>query len=197
MNTAYIDTLRELCSFSAGNAATGLSKLLKKKVRIAMPIIKIAYTLEEQKEFLHDTEDNMLIATLITFESGEEGIIVQTYTSKGAHKLVEVAKTGEEIYASEEFEESILLEIANLISGSLVSSLSNFIGETIEPAPPFILVGKEDKIFKDLSKRQKTTPRGAFLAQVKILIEPKDLIFSLSFIPFFNLMEKVWKIAKT
>jgi chemotaxis protein CheY-P-specific phosphatase CheC len=196
MDSAYLDTLRELCSFGGGHAATGLSKLFNRKVKIAMPLVKVAHAPNEQRELLPDAKGNILIASLIKFESGEDALLVQAYPSAEVHTLVELVSDNKEENLSKEIEDSFLMEVANLISGALVSALSNFIGEVIEPFPPFFLAGKEEKVLNNLQKRQKKNSHGAFLVQIKISIEHTNLNFDLSFIPFFDLVEKVWKIAK-
>ena len=146
MNSLEIDTLREIGSIGTGNAATALSQMLGKEVRITLPEVRIM-GYNEAIEWIGGPE--AVTAGVLVKMSGDMGgimlsvqklelvnIILETMLGKGIQSYEELA----------ELEQSALIEIGNIMISAFVTALSGLAGINVNLTVPAFAVDMQGAI---------------------------------------------------
>lgn len=139
LTDVQIDALREIGSVGAGNAATALSKLLGKKIRISVPDTRVV-RLEDVPEKLGGTEK---IITAVYFQAvgNISASILFMFQSSDALRIVDLLmdrKIGE-TRILDEFSQSALKELGNITTGCYLFAMSEFIKLTIFHSTPSLV----------------------------------------------------------
>ncbi|HHV97750.1 MAG TPA: chemotaxis protein CheC [Clostridiaceae bacterium] len=134
LSSYQLDVLKEVGNIGAGNAATALSKLLKKKITMCVPNVRIM----EFKEvsYMLENAEKPVIGVLIQIVGDFSGyiLIILEYETVGLflNNLAESTSIrfdspGEEFEFSE-MELSALKEVGNILAASYLSALSDLTG---------------------------------------------------------------------
>lgn len=139
MSNEYFDVLKELGNIGAGNATTALAQMLQCKVDMAVPQVKLL----EFKE-LGETmggEEQIMAGIYLGIEGDITGSIMFLLEKQAARhlvtKLMGMAPEGEDF---SEMEYSALKEVANIITGAYLNSLSGLTNLCIYPSVPDLCV---------------------------------------------------------
>ena len=133
-----LDVLKEVGNIGAGNAATALSTLLDKPVDMAVPKVSLL-PFEEVAERVGGSEQ-IVIAVFLRVEGESPGnlfFLIKEESAKGMLQgLLSFDEHSSDGYT--EMELSALCEIGNILTGSYLSSLADFIGLSMAPSVPAI-----------------------------------------------------------
>ena len=124
LNFLEIDTLREIGSIGTGNAATALSQLLQKEVRITMPEVRIM-GYNEAIEWIGGAEE--ITAGVLMRIGGEINGIMLSVQQMDFVNLVIESMLGHRIsdYSQlHEMESSALIEVGNIMISTFINALS-------------------------------------------------------------------------
>ncbi|MBS4217728.1 chemotaxis protein CheC [Bacillus sp. FJAT-49711] len=137
-----LDVLKEIGNIGAGNAATALSVLVGKNIDMKVPSVRIV-TFDEMLEMAggHDT---IVTAVFLRVEGDASGSMFFILPIEQATKYVQKL-TGDMSFSFEnppysEMGLSAMQELGNILSGSYLSSLSDFTGLDLYPSVPSISV---------------------------------------------------------
>ena len=128
MSSLEIDTLREIGSIGTGNAATALSQMLGKEVRITQPEVRIM-GYNEAIEWMGGPE--AVTAGVLVKMSGDMGGIMLSVQKLELVNIILEAMLGKGIQSYEELAElqqSALIEIGNIMISAFVTALSGLAG---------------------------------------------------------------------
>jgi len=133
--------LREVATTASAHGSNALSELVKAKVSLKLP--EMAEVSMDQltpkgdpSQFVMSVQSRIL--------NGLDGQILLVLEEKSAFKLVSLsysAKTGTSSGFHTEMGLSVLKEIGNVVMGSYVGALSQFINEVIVPSIPTLISG--------------------------------------------------------
>lgn len=140
MNGMGLDLLREIGSIGTGNAATSLSTLLSKGIRMTLPEVKILGYNEAIKE-LGDPEE--IVAAVLVKMSGEiNGIMLFILKLDFINEVLgQIMSNKVEDYSQlTVISMSALEEIGNIIISSYVNAMSSLSGVTIQLSVPNIAI---------------------------------------------------------
>jgi chemotaxis protein CheC len=176
------DILKEIGNVGIGNAATALSNMINKEVKIALPSLEII----PLEQFLSNESENILVS--ICKISGELlGSIVICFNKETAFPLVDMMMM-QEVGVTKKIDDmtvSAFKELINVIGGAYLDSLSSMFNFRLMPMPPSFAYGKiisiRDGIIKDL-------PEGSsevMSVKTKFMIN-NDIIFGDFFIVLNN-----------
>lgn len=135
-----MDVLKEIGNIGAGNATTALSKILDKQVDMKVPSVKILH-FEEITELFGGSEQ-VVIGIFLRVTGEAPGNMFFIITEESAKKLlrnmigIEIMNEGQ--YS--EMELSALNEIGNILAGSYLSSLADFINIQLHPSVPSLAI---------------------------------------------------------
>lgn len=127
LSKLQLDVLKEIATIGAGNAATGLSAMLNKKVGIQVPSVSVV-KLERVPEFLGGPE---VLVSAVFFEvtSSFSASMLLLFTYEESLKMSDMllGKKMGETKVLDEFAQSALKELGNISVGSYLMALSEFI----------------------------------------------------------------------
>ena len=146
LNSLEIDTLREIGSIGTGNAATSLSQLLNKEIRITLPEVHIM-GYNEAIEWIGGAE--AVTAGVLVQLGGEiNGIILSVQqmefvdlvlSSMGCQTVQEYSQLGE-------LERSALVEVGNIMISTFINALSGLADVSIKLTVPAFTVDMQGAI---------------------------------------------------
>lgn len=136
------DVLQEIGNIGAGHAATALSKLLNRKVDMTVPAVRLV-GFDEMMDIVGGP-DNVIVSVFLRIEGDAPGSMFFVLPPEQATRFVH-QMTGEATFTFDsppysEMAMSALHELGNILSGSYLSSLSDFTQLNIQPSVPSITV---------------------------------------------------------
>jgi len=140
MNSLGLDLIREIGSIGTGNAATALSSLLGKTVRMTLPDVKIL-GYNEAIKYLGDPEE--IVAAILVKMTGEiNGLMLFILKLDFINEVLTsvMQQNIEDYYQLNVLETSALEEIGNIIISSYVNAMSSLSDVTINLLVPDIAV---------------------------------------------------------
>ena len=136
MNLQELDVMREIGSIGTSHAATSLSKMLQKEIRITIPQVNIL-GYEEAVDRIGDMEQ-IVAATLVKMSGDVDGLMLFLFNLDFANTVLE-KMMGESYKGFEEMDElarSALTEIGNIIICSYINAFSQLVNVDIELSVP-------------------------------------------------------------
>ena len=136
LNLQELDVMREIGSIGTSHAATSLSKMLQKEIRITIPQVNIL-GYEEAVDRIGDMEQ-IVAATLVKMSGDVDGLMLFLFNLDFANTVLE-KMIGESYKSFEEMDElarSALTEIGNIIICSYINAFSQLVNVDIELSVP-------------------------------------------------------------
>ena len=146
LNFLEIDTLREIGSIGTGNAATALSQLLQKEVRITMPEVRIM-GYNESIDWIGGAEE--ITAGVLMRIGGEiNGIMLSVQQLDFVNLVLEsmLGHTVKDYMGLHEMECSALIEVGNIMISTFINALSGLAGIGINLTVPAFTVDMQGAI---------------------------------------------------
>ena len=146
LNFLEIDTLREIGSIGTGNAATALSQLLQKEVRITMPEVRIM-GYNEAIEWIGGAEE--ITAGVLMRIGGEINGIMLSVQQMDFVNLVLESMLGhgvKDYMELHEMESSALIEVGNIMISTFINALSGLAGISLNLTVPAFTVDMQGAI---------------------------------------------------
>ncbi len=136
MNLQELDVMKEIGSIGTSHAATSLSKMLQKEIRITIPQVTIL-GYEEAVDRIGDMEQ-IVAATLVKMSGDVDGLMLFLFNLDFANtvleKMIGVSYSGFE--TMDELANSALTEIGNIIICSYINAFSQLVNVDIELSVP-------------------------------------------------------------
>lgn len=133
LSMIQLDALKEVSNIGAGNAATALSMLLNKKVDMSVPSVNVV-RLEDVVEATGETE---VAGTVVRVLGDIAGNILLVFEEDTVKKIIGKL-IGSEESVNSEMGQSVLCEIANIISASYMNSIAQLTNLAIAPSVPAV-----------------------------------------------------------
>lgn len=136
MNLQELDVMKEISSIGTSHAATALSKLLQKEIRITIPEVSILGYEETVDKIGHIEE--LVAATLVRMSNEVNGLMLFIFKKDLANAVLEKL-VGVHIESFEELDEltfSALEEVGNIIICSYVNAFTQLVGVEIDLSVP-------------------------------------------------------------
>ena len=146
LTSLEIDTLREIGSIGTGNAATALSQMLGKEVRITLPEVRIM-GYNEAIEWIGGPE--AVTAGVLVKMSGDVGGIMLSVQKLELINFILETMLDQGIRGYEELQElqqSALIEVGNIMISAFVTALSGLAGININLTVPAFAVDMQGAI---------------------------------------------------
>lgn len=141
IDSIKLDVLREIGNIGAGHAATSLSKLLNKKIDMKVPDVQIV-TFDEMMEMAGGA-DNIVAGVFLRIEGDVPGSMFFILPLEQATKFVQDMIGDTSVNFALPYDElsiSALQELGNILSGSYLSSLSDFTQLSLYPSVPALAI---------------------------------------------------------
>ncbi len=121
-----LDVFREIGSIGAGNAATALSSLLGNKVSISVPVLQIINVNDICK--ILGGPEKQIVGILVKMTHDIRGILLFLLDFDSAKMLIGalLSSAPDCLLNLSEIDKSALIEVANILAGSYISSICSF-----------------------------------------------------------------------
>jgi len=169
-----LDVLKELGNIGAGNAATSISLMLGKKIKITVPSAEIIPISELWKKFT-DAEE-ITSGAMVEIEGEIEGALLFLLGAEETKSLIELLKLPrpDDLTNLDEITSSAIGEIANIMCSSYIIALSNLTGINIHSMPPKVVVDMLSAIVSEVSLIITNGGDYVILIQTDILLEEHE-----------------------
>ncbi|MCC8028184.1 MAG: chemotaxis protein CheC [Clostridium sp.] len=136
MNLLELDVMKEISSIGTSHAATALSKMLQKEIRISIPSVSIL-GYEETVGRLGSIEE-LVAATLVRMKRNVNGLMLFIFKMDLANAVLEklIGKTYKSFEDMDEMDYSALEEVGNIIICSYVNAFAQLVGVEIDLSVP-------------------------------------------------------------
>ena len=141
-----LDTLKEIGSIGTGNAATALSSLIGKQIRIMDPEVRIM-GYNEAIEWIGGPEE--ITAGVLVKMSGQiNGIMLSVQQLEFVNLVLEsmLGKGVDDYFGLHEMETSALIEVGNILISTFINALSSLADINIELTVPAFTVDMQGAI---------------------------------------------------
>lgn len=140
LNLMDLDMLKEVASIGTGNAATSLSRIVKQRISMSVPTVKMP----EFKNLNSIIGGNdVLICGLLVGISGDiDGMIMYLMTEKSACTLVKeiMNRDRKSFFEFDEIDCSMITEIGNILTSSYLTALSKLMNYKIKQSVPSLSI---------------------------------------------------------
>ena len=146
LSSLEIDTLREIGSIGTGNAASALSTMLNREVRITLPEVRIM-GYNEAIEWIGGPEA-ITAGVLVRISGQMTGVMLATQSLDFINLVLEsMLSEGIEDYSQlGELERSALVEIGNIMISTFINALSGLADISVELTVPSLTVDMQGAI---------------------------------------------------
>ncbi len=141
-----LDTIKEICSIGTGNAATALSGMIGKEVKITVPDVRIM-GYNEAIDWIGGPE-SITAGVLVGMSKDLQGVILSVQQLEFISMLTRNI-LGHDINAYEdltELESSALVEVGNIMISSFVSAICKMVDINIKQTVPAFAVDMQGAI---------------------------------------------------
>lgn len=152
LTDTQIDAFKEVGNIGAGHAATALSQLIKKKIMITVPEVKVI-KISEVEGLIGDS--NSLVAGIIMNVLGDvTAKILLLLTRESALSLVDMLlqKPKGTTKVLSEVGNSAIKETGNILSGAYMNALNEFLGVMLLPSVPNLVFDITSAILASLAE---------------------------------------------
>ena len=146
LNSMELDTLKEVGSIGTGNAATALSQMLGRPVRIEQPEVRIM-EYNEAIEWIGGPEE-ITAGVLVKLSGHLTGIMLSVQPLEFVNIVLEsvMGKTVGDYSELTEMEHSALVEVGNIMISTFINALSGLSGMEINLTVPAFTVDMQGAI---------------------------------------------------
>jgi Chemotaxis protein CheC, inhibitor of MCP methylation len=188
--------LLELGSIGAGHAATSLSDVLQEPISISVPKI---HTLKPHLlPGFYDLHDRPTTAIYLQLAEKYGMDILLTFEESEARKIaamMTMCGSLEELDAS--LETSALQELGNILIGSFLTSISDFVGVTLLPTTPQTVTDGFDAILDNFLIKQSMVSENALVFETRFIRNGTDAKCILIIFPTQELKDLLAEKSKT
>lgn len=146
MSSEHVDALREIINIASGNAATALSKLLKKRIDMDIPVVEVR-RFNDVVDRLGEA-DEVVMATLLKVMGDVSGSVLLVVKEKNAKEIAYTLL--QEIV--EDYDDDMVLsifqEIGNILGNAYLTAMASFLDVNLLSSVPYISI---DMLFSIIS----------------------------------------------
>jgi len=132
----HMDFLREIGNIGAGNAVTSLAQMTGKKIDMEVPYARIT-TISQLFDIIGDEEE--LVSCINLAVNGDApSTVFFLLKHSNALKLIDrlMGLPSGSTKNVDEMAQSVLNEIGNILTGSMINAMGNFTGLNMQPSVP-------------------------------------------------------------
>lgn len=146
LSTFELDALKEVGSIGSGNAATALSDLIQRQVRIQTPEIKIM-GYNEAIDWIGGPEE-VTAGVLVKLGGQINGIMMAVQKLDFINIVLEsmLGETVEDYFGLHELESSALTEVGNIVMSTFINALTGMVDIKVDLSVPAFAVDMQGAI---------------------------------------------------
>ena len=181
-SSLQLDMLNEVGNIGAGNAATSLSVLMERKVFMHLPWTKVC-SIEEGCSILSRVGE-VGICVEVRVEGDLSGTMLLTLTEDSAmHIIHSFGAMLEGKTLMDDLAQSALMEVGNIVTGSFITAMSNFVGEKGMSTPPTLLYDYFDAFICNTVVARTEGLDAVLVFKTELEVDGKAISGDLAFLP--------------
>ncbi len=142
------DALKEVGNIGIGQATTSLSKMVNKTVQISLPDLKFVPFIDVPQLI---KQEEPMVGIILELKGDASGFLLLLLEKESAKFLVkQVLGDAQDTDSFDEMELSVLKELGNIMSGTYITALSNFLGVRIGLSVPSEVYDMADAIINQV-----------------------------------------------
>ncbi|PLV58382.1 CheY-P phosphatase CheC [Thermotoga sp. KOL6] len=190
------DLLKEIGNIGSGNAATAISYMVNKKVEISVPNVEVVPL--SDVIFVAKDPEEIVVGVKMPIAGELEGNVLLIMGANVVKKIlgILVGKPPENLMELDEFSSSALQEIGNIMCGTYVSALADFLGFKIDTLPPQLVVDMISAIFAEVSLEEigESTDDQVIFVETSLTVEDEEPVTSyLMLVPKPGYLKKIFE----
>ena len=189
----FRDIVGELSNIGSGRAAASLSKLLNKKVYIEIPGAHMAHTKDGVHFNLQD--EQIAIVCDVKFRRGEgnrDGKLFIISSRKSIDEGINILLgSNSETEEFGEMEESVVLEVGNILGSSVANQIANLMKSKILISPPKMVKDNTISYVSNILIEAFSVPLFYFYAESKMKVENSSISLNILLFPYSGFVEDV------
>lgn len=142
LSDEQLDILREIGNIGAGNAATSMSELINQRIHMAVPAVNVV-TFDEIGEIVGGSEQ-LIVAMFFRIHGKTPGSVYFILSIEEAESLALQMTNDQNINLlsdqPNELAISALKEVGNIMTGSYLSALSDFMDINMQSSIPYLSI---------------------------------------------------------
>ena len=140
LNPEEEDMLREIGNIGCGRAATALSKLTNQRVKMSVPEVAVM-SVEKTPQLTGKPEEltAFIVSKLTGNLEGDLSVVLPLHSAETLLKVL-LRRTIGQWGELDEMEESALVEVANILSGSFVTAMADMLGLNLRIGVPRLTI---------------------------------------------------------
>ncbi|MEO5587936.1 MAG: chemotaxis protein CheC [Gemmatimonadaceae bacterium] len=148
-----MDALKEVANIGAGHAATALSTMTGARIMIDVPMINVA-PISELIPGIAD-EGSEVVSVVMDMHGSLTGQTLLALPLVTGRRLADLMLRRERRAGGklDLLEESALKEAGNILGGAYMTALSEFLGMSLLPSPPRLMVGTTETVMAEHSRQ--------------------------------------------
>lgn len=193
ISPVQLDVLREVANIGAGNAANALATMLKAKIQISVPRVKVM-SFADVPDFMGGAEAH---AVAIYFHVGGpvKASILLVMPIEKAAQLVEMllGTSNASLTGSfSDFEYSALMELGNILSSSYLNALSSFTKMSFKPSPPALAIDMVGSILNTILCQYGEVSEMALVMEAGFKKDKVDVVGNIFLLPEPDTMDNIF-----
>ena len=142
------DALKEVGNIGIGHATTSLSQMVNKQVGISLPELKLI-PLMKVPILLKNEEP--VVGIILELKGDAKGFLLLLLSKQTAKFLIKlVIGSADDKKEFDDMEKSVLMELGNIMGGTYITSLSNFLSISIGLSTPSQVYDMSDAIINQI-----------------------------------------------
>jgi len=142
------DALKEVGNIGIGHATTSLSQMVNKEVWISLPDLKLV-SLTQVPTLVRNEEP--VVGIILELKGDAKGFLLLLLSKGTAKQLIKfVLGASDESKGFDEMEISVLKELGNIMGGTYITALSNFLSIAIGLSTPLDIYDMSDAIINQV-----------------------------------------------
>ncbi len=181
INESQQDLLKELANIGVGNAVTSLSSMLgDTRIDMMVPVVKVT-PLQDVPDSFGDPE-SLVAATFCVAECTSMGLVLVLVLPYAAAENL-ITKIMPDRLQDEEMQQSFLMELGNIITGSYLNALSFMTGLTFHASPPNLGIDMAGAILGTVIAETLTVDDHIILLKTELKVKNEGIEGSVLILP--------------
>jgi chemotaxis protein CheC len=192
LNTLQVDALKEISNIGAGNAATSLSVMLKRKIDMSVPRAKIA-PFAEVVEVVGGADKEVVGGYLHVSGEMPMGILFLLHKEQIMFFMDMLFSQEGDSQEWNDMYESAFKEIVNILSGSYLNAIAMFTKAVLNPSVPEIAIDMAGAILGEVLQQIGEVSDYALIIENIFIEEEREITGHFFFLPEPETLEVLMK----
>lgn len=145
------DQLSELINIGVSHASTTLSQMIGRRIAITIPSVSVKNAVNASQ--LGKTTEDLTLSVLLRISGSLEGYVFLIFPRDAANRLLSTlsGKQVGDLRALDRFDRSIFQEIGNVVTGGMLTGLSQFLHMRLLQSVPEVVVDMGGAMFNSVA----------------------------------------------